>query len=204
MGEAEFGFAEYETFNDFFTRRLKKGLRPIESPLDRSVMCSPSDGTIFATGKVDSAHSLIDCVKGHSYRLDEYLFGVIGDEENKFEDWEKLSLKPNNNTDLNRLLQQIKARGNSLYYTGIYLAPTNYHRFHAPCAHNLHFSRHIAGYLYLVRPSYVEKHVETFRQNERVNTFGQWNNDLFLCVSYVGALGVGSIALNHDRGLETN
>ena len=104
MAEAEFDFASYPKFNDFFTRRLKKGARVISLADDRTSICSPSDGAIFATGKVDSAHSLIDCVKGHSYRLDQYLFGVIGDQDNKFPDYEKLSMKPNNNTDLNRLL----------------------------------------------------------------------------------------------------
>jgi phosphatidylserine decarboxylase len=38
-------------------------------------MCSPCDGKIASHGKVDTVNCTIDCVKGHDYRLDEFLLG---------------------------------------------------------------------------------------------------------------------------------
>ena len=43
--EAEFAPDSYKTFNDFFTRRLKEGMRPYSSSPD--VMCSPADGRLL-------------------------------------------------------------------------------------------------------------------------------------------------------------
>jgi phosphatidylserine decarboxylase len=38
-------------------------------------MCSPVDGKILRHGDVDNINCTIDCIKGHDYRLDEFLFG---------------------------------------------------------------------------------------------------------------------------------
>jgi hypothetical protein len=35
---------------------------------------------VLSTGLINSADSTIDCVKGRSYRLDEFMIGVIGDD----------------------------------------------------------------------------------------------------------------------------
>jgi len=43
-------------------------------------MCSPCDGAVLTVGTISSADSTIDCVKGRSYRLDEFMMGVIGDD----------------------------------------------------------------------------------------------------------------------------
>lgn len=88
----------------------------------------------------------------------------------------------------------------------IYLSPGDYHRFHSPAIHTAYFRRHIAGYLSPVKPSYVRNHKDVFKNNERVNIFGDWcggqNNFFFL--SYVGALNVGSIKLDFDLDVATN
>jgi phosphatidylserine decarboxylase len=85
----------------------------------------------------------------------------------------------------------------------IYLAPSDYHRFHAPAICNAEYRRHIAGYLDPVKPSYVNKHKDVFKNNERVNLFGNWSNGFFF-QSFVGALNVGSIKLLCDPKLTTN
>lgn len=41
-------------------------------------MCSPCDGRVLSCGKIHSEYSTIDCVKGRSYRLDEFMLGYIG------------------------------------------------------------------------------------------------------------------------------
>lgn len=69
---------KFRTFNQFFTRELKEGSRTLENEGDHGTLCSPCDGRVLSHGTVDSVNSTIDCVKGHTYRLDEFLFGAKG------------------------------------------------------------------------------------------------------------------------------
>jgi phosphatidylserine decarboxylase len=78
--EATRPYAEYSTFTDFFTRTLKPEYRTINRQTDTSSICSPCDGTVLSLGKINAVDSTIDCVKGRSYRLDEFMIGVIGDD----------------------------------------------------------------------------------------------------------------------------
>ena len=65
----------FKTFNQFFTRELKDGARTIHEPDNEKSLCSPCDGKVLSFGNVDSLNCTIDCIKGHNYRLDEFLFG---------------------------------------------------------------------------------------------------------------------------------
>jgi phosphatidylserine decarboxylase len=100
-------------------------------------------------------------------------------------------------------VEEIKSRGNKLFFMVIYLAPSDYHRYHSPAIFQSFFRRHIVGYLDPVKPAYVNRHRDVFRNNERANLFGQWVNGFFL-MSFVGALNVGSIKLHFDPKLRTN
>ncbi|WP_394130348.1 archaetidylserine decarboxylase [Shewanella maritima] len=53
----------YKTFNDFFTRALKDGIRPIEQ--DKDIMVHPVDGAVSQLGPIESGN--IFQAKGHSY-----------------------------------------------------------------------------------------------------------------------------------------
>jgi len=61
----------------------------------------------------------------------------------------------------------------------------------------------VAGYLEPVRPSYIEKHKDVLKDNERVTLFGEWAYGFF-GMTMVGALNVGSIRINFDEDLVTN
>ena len=76
-------FDQYTHFTDFFTRVLKPGVRTIEEKEDPAVITSPCDGRVLTVGKVSMVDSTIDCVKGRSYRLDEFMLGHIGNPEDK-------------------------------------------------------------------------------------------------------------------------
>jgi phosphatidylserine decarboxylase len=52
-------------------------------------------------------------------------------------------------------------------------------------------------------PSYLKKHRDVLKNNERVNVFGDWFHGCFI-ISFIGALNVGSIRINFDEGLSTN
>lgn len=125
VSEPDFG--EYETFTKFFTRTLKDGARTICDPDDALNMCSPCDGRILTCGKVNSEFSTIDCVKGRSYRLDEFMLGVQGETHKDF-----VTDSIPNNTSVAAMLDKVKQRGNQLLYMVIYLSPADYHRFHSP------------------------------------------------------------------------
>lgn len=62
---------EYKHFNDFFTRALKEGMRPIDEE-EHSVVC-PADGAISEIGSVDEGRILQ--AKGHNYSLVDLLGG---------------------------------------------------------------------------------------------------------------------------------
>lgn len=66
----------FKTFNKFFTRELKDGARTIIDEQNEKTLCSPCDGKVLSFGEVNSLKSTIDCIKGHNYRLDEFLFGL--------------------------------------------------------------------------------------------------------------------------------
>lgn len=70
LAEAEKPLAAYASFLDFFTRRLKPGLR-VQDPAVPGALNSPVDGALIASGRVEDG-TLIQA-KGLPYRLDELL-----------------------------------------------------------------------------------------------------------------------------------
>ena len=169
----------YETFNKFFTRELKEGARSISRASDPTTITSPCDGRVLSFGEISTSEATVDCVKGRSYDLDDFMLGT------------------KDSKAIQALLSNVQERGNKLFSIVIYLAPSDYHRFHSATASTAGYRRHIAGYLDPVKPAYVNKHKDVFKNNERVNLFGNWHHGFFM-TSFVGALNVGSIWLIFD------
>ena len=72
LEEADRPLREYASFLDFFTRRLKPGLRP-QAAEARGGVNSPVDATLISSGRVENG-TLIQA-KGLPYRLDELFDG---------------------------------------------------------------------------------------------------------------------------------
>jgi phosphatidylserine decarboxylase len=73
MGEAEFPYPEhYGCFNEFFTRPLRAGARPIA---DAAVVC-PADGAVSQLGTIE--HGRIFQAKGRAFSTRELLGGDAG------------------------------------------------------------------------------------------------------------------------------
>ena len=104
---------------------------------------------------------------------------------------------------IERIIDSAVDRGNKVMYCVIYLAPQDYHRYHSPAYFVANYRRHIAGYLEPVMPSYLAKHKNVLKENERVNLLGEWSHGFF-SMSFIGALNVGSILLHFDEGLKSN
>ena len=60
---------DFATFNDFFTRRLRPGARPIASG-EGAIVC-PADGTVSQAGPIE--HGALLQAKGHAYALADLL-----------------------------------------------------------------------------------------------------------------------------------
>lgn len=63
--------ASYETFNDFFTRELQEGIRPIDQ--DEKTLCYPADARVSQAGEIHDGQ-LIQA-KGQTYSAFELLGG---------------------------------------------------------------------------------------------------------------------------------
>lgn len=70
MAESARAEGEFETFNDFFTRALKPGIRPIDPRED--VLVCPADATLRAIGAIPSGGRVAQ-LKGRSWAIDDLL-----------------------------------------------------------------------------------------------------------------------------------
>lgn len=71
LDEAEKNLQEYRTLNEFFTRKLKPGMRPIHN--EAGSLVSPVDGLITFSGEIKSGTIL--GVKGQDYTVKDLLNG---------------------------------------------------------------------------------------------------------------------------------
>lgn len=179
------GLKQFTSISNFFTRKLKDGVRVIENKTNPNTVVSPCDGTVFNFGTCEEDTMVV--VKGTPYKLDEFLFGT----------------NESNREYFTYISEKIKKRGNELKFILFYLSPGDYHRFHSPAICSTNYRRHIVGNLHTVAPKAVAKYPETFVKNERVALFGEWVHGFF-ATSFIGATNVGSIVLNFDKDLRTN
>ncbi len=70
LAEAQYPLADYSSFQAFFTRRLKPGLRPQALPVPGSLN-SPVDARVVASGRIEQGTVLQ--AKGLPYRISELL-----------------------------------------------------------------------------------------------------------------------------------
>ena len=70
--------SDYQSLNDFFTRRLRPDARPIAS--EAGLLVSPADARLAQIGKVPPGGQLLQ-LKGHTYSLDE----LLGEDASRFE-----------------------------------------------------------------------------------------------------------------------
>ncbi len=158
----------YASFNDFFTRALRPGARPLAT----AYLLSPVDGAISQFGRIQRGQ--IFQAKGHQYSAAALLGGdAVGDPKSA---------------------NALAAPFEDGRFATLYLSPRDYHRIHMPCAGTLRRMVHVPGALFSVNPTTARGVPGLFARNERVVClFDDAQGQPFALV-LVGATIVGSMA----------
>ena len=82
-------------------------------------------------------------------------------------------------------------------FATFYLAPRDYHRFHAPIAARVTRVSYLPGTLWPVNRTGVESIEQLFARNERICAFMQATGGM-LCLVAIGATGVGRVRIRFD------
>lgn len=168
----------YPTLNALFTRSLAK---PRSFDTDTKTLISPSDSVIMEQGKIfvkDSALKALQ-IKGMSYSIDEFL--------------------GENATNLIAL-----DSAKPLSFINLYLSPSDYHHYHAPCDMRILETRYFGGVLLPVNPPSLRKNQNLFIQNERVVVVAEDLRGQRLYYVAVGALNVGKMIFHFEPKINTN
>lgn len=177
MDEAAAAYKDYSSFNNFFTRELKKEARIIDSVAD---LVSPADGKVMAIGRIEvpfardpsdgTALAFPEAIKGVSYPLKQLVTPSI-------------------------FSQLTASADRPLHYCTIYLSPGDYHRFHSPANWTKRLkTERIHGEVLSVAPFMMRWAKKLLCLNERTVLFGSWRHGAMAMIP-VGATNVSSIKL---------
>ncbi|CAF0861589.1 unnamed protein product [Didymodactylos carnosus] len=173
----------YKTISEFFRRKIKLNLRPLDT---NAPIISPCDGKVLTCGRVSSG--LIEQVKGITYTAQTFLGSPLTKDDH---------------TPHTYAESLLKYHGHALHYCVIYLAPGDYHRFHSPTEWQISWRRHYVGHLFSVNPYVASWLQDLFCLNERAAYYGSWTHGFF-SMTAVGATIVGCINVHFDPELKTN
>ena len=151
---------DFQSFNDFFIRKLKPSARPLAPGADVAVM--PADARYLFYQDIDLADGFI--VKGQKFSLPALL------QDKKLAD---------------------EYRGGTLIIAR--LCPSDYHRFHFPCACIPGETKLINGLLFSVNPLALKRNVKIFTQNRRTLCLLETGRFGKIAYMEIGATNVGSI-----------
>jgi len=158
-------YRQYKNFNEFFTRPLVDGARPLQGT--EATVVSPADGAISEIGEIH--HDRLLQAKGRDYSLQQLLADGDATSEEQLSD--------------------LFIGGN---FATIYLSPKDYHRVHMPLGGRLRQTRYIPGQLFSVNQG-TANHIDgLFARNERLVSI--FDSDAGpMAVIMVGAMIVASI-----------
>lgn len=161
----------FKTFNQFFYRKLKEGVRPVADPEDPTTLVSSADCRLMAFASTDEATKV--WIKGREFTVER----LLGDKfKGKVE----------------------KLHGGGLVI--FRLAPQDYHRFHVPADATVGDITFIEGQYYTVNPMAIRSTIDVYGENVRcVVPFHSEEFGTFYCIC-IGAMMVGSINLTVKTG----
>ncbi len=165
----------FQSFNDFFTRQLKPGMRPISSPNNDSIIVSPCDGEIDGI-EYDLQIDTELTVKNEKYNLTEML--------------------NNNDYFVNKFIG-----GTAIE---ILLHQYNYHRYHASMSGYINSLDMINGYI-LVSPQWVNASIPYFGPNHNVRGVIYIETEFgYIAQVFVGAEEYNSVNFDVSPGIYLN
>lgn len=167
---------EFQTFNDFFTRKLEPNARQLN--LNNLHILSPIDGFIQQVGSLSNSKVY---AKGYNYDL-ETLLGTkllkdLGHyKDKKYQDYLKLA--------------DYFKKGK---FINLYLSPKDYHRVHMPLSGELESMMYIPGKLFSVNPKCWGNEInKIYQNNERVVNIFKTEVG-YVAIILIGAMIVGGI-----------
>jgi len=166
MDEVLLPIDKFNTFNEFFFRRLKNGARNAAAPNDAKVAVSPADCRLSIFRSIDDAKEL--WIKGQNFNV-----------TNLFAPWDKDGT------------QAAKFVGGSLVIAR--LAPQDYHRWHLPVTGTLKKRFLIKGEFNTVNPIAIRRNVDVYTTNTRCICPIETKEFGTVILIAVGATLVGSI-----------
>ncbi|CDZ96646.1 Phosphatidylserine decarboxylase [Phaffia rhodozyma] len=161
--------SKYNTFNEFFYRKLRADARPIASPSDPAVVVSQADCRLTVWQCVEDATRI--WIKGKQFTIP----ALLGSEA------------------------FASTLGPSPAVAVFRLAPQDYHRFHTPVSGTLGKSINIPGKLYTVNPQAINEDLDVFTENSRSVLPIHLPSGQTVYVVAVGAMLVGSINWTHTQ-----
>lgn len=175
LDEVRYPLDSFRTFNDFFCRPLRDGVRPI-ADVPKGLV-SPVDGEVLRCGTITEPNSRVEQVKGATYAVNAFL-----------------GLDP---------VEARKSAEATVHYVVLNLGVGDYHRVHAPCEATISSGRHFCGEMLSLRSSLLRRVDDVFTVNERVVLSGKWQFGQ-MHVALVAAMNIGNIFLDFDGRLKTN
>lgn len=169
----------FQTFNDFFYRKLKPGARKVDAPDEDRVVTSPADCRCTTFTSVNEATEF--WIKGRNFTIAKLFNGNYNGLEN---------------TD-------IYDPANCCI--GIFrLAPQDYHRFHSPVSGTIGPIKYIDGEYYTVNPMAIRSALDVYGENVRVIIPIKTKHFGTVVMVAVGAMMVGSTLLTVEEGQHVN
>lgn len=167
---------ESRTFNEFFTRPLKPGARPVDGPNDPSIITSAADCRLTCYNTVKSATTF--WIKSRKFNLESLIADKSISDLPEFKDEASLAI--------------------------FRLAPSDFHRFSSPVAGRIVSCKKLPGQYYTVNPQAVNMDVPVFTANRRdvalLHMKKPDGTEIPIVFVAVGALLVGSIVWTAKEG----
>ncbi|GAA5949251.1 hypothetical protein JCM3765_003344 [Sporobolomyces pararoseus] len=165
--------SSFRTFNEFFYRKLKPEVRPLDDPEDPRTLVSPADCRAMFFESIDAATSI--WIKGREFTVGRMLGDYYGQQAKEYE-------------------------GGSLAI--FRLAPQDYHRYHSPVDGVMGREEYIPGAFFTVNAIAIRSPLSVYTENVRLVSeivspvFGKVRN------VWVGAMMVASINQTVHEGDE--
>ena len=169
LNNAEFVYPRegFHSFNDFFTRNVKPGTRPIDKIEDNSILVSPADGIINMIANDLAVETQIPTKSGMTLNLNalldnsEYVGKFIG--------------------------------GTAL---AVFLMPHNYHHYHAPISGTLVESKQSVGDRLFGMPDMLDMiNNGNIAYNKDYSVFENFKHGYFVIQTEIGYIGMIPIGL---------